>query len=346
MDVCLVITKRLDELGFEQRDLAAAAEVTESYISQLLTRKKLPPAPGRTDIYDKMGKFLKLPGGELSKLADHQRREELKRTLGHAPPPLFKEARELVLRKCPPDKEKQFRVMFEKHPFGEVERLVIQKLLDVGKRVAKEELESENWVHQVARLTGRSYEEMRVSILEFLDTDASNLSVENCVTFLDPLIESWDIDLATFGMEIVLNGRLAPGDPKKFEFVEREPGQPEEERGLKEFFRDASLSHGATEEEIEFLKKLRIKGKRPTALYYYRELQNLRDPLNFRELMTQTRRAKKKGQSQPEGSVPPMYKYREANDIERQLQLDTRKRVTQRWAGNKRSRGKKQKAKA
>ncbi len=341
-----MITKRLEELGFEQRDLAAAAEVTESYISQLLTRKKLPPAPGRTDIYDKMGKFLKLPGGELSKLADHQRKEELKRTLGHAPPPLFKEARELVLRKCPPDKEKQFRVMFEKHPFGEVERLVIQKLLDVGKRVAKEELESENWVHQVARLTGRSYEEMRVSILEFLDTDASNLSVENCVTFLDPLIESWDIDLATFGMEIVLNGRLAPGDPKKFEFVEREPGQPEEERGLKEFFRDASLSHGATEEEIEFLKKLRIKGKRPTALYYYRELQNLRDPLNFRELMTQTRRAKKKGQSQPEGSVPLMYKYREANDIERQLQLDTRKRVTQRWAGNKRSRGKKQKAKA
>jgi transcriptional regulator with XRE-family HTH domain len=345
MDVCLVITKRLEELGFEQRDLAAAAEVTESYISQLLTRKKLPPAPGRTDIYDKMGKFLKLPGGELSKLADHERKEELKRTLGDAPPPLFKEVRELVLRKCPPDKEKQFRVIFEKHPFGEVERLVIQKLLDVGKRVAKEELESENWVHQVARLTGRSYEEMRVSILEFLDTDASNLSVENCVTFLEPLIESWDIDLATFGMEIVLNGRLAPGDPKKFEFVEREPGQPEEERGLKEFLRDTSLNLGATEEEIEFLKKLRLKGKRPTALYYYRELQNLRDPLNFRALTTQTPRANIQGQSQSERSVAPMHKYREANDIKRRLQLDSRKRATQRWAGNKGSRGKKQKAK-
>ena len=71
--------------------------------------------------------------------------------------------------------------MFEKHPFGEVERLVTQKLLDVGKRVAKEELESENWVHQVARLTGRSYEEMRVSILEFLDTDASNLSLRTAL---------------------------------------------------------------------------------------------------------------------------------------------------------------------
>jgi len=49
VDVCLVIKQRLEELGLEQRDLAAAAEVTESYISQVLTRKKLPPAPDRTD---------------------------------------------------------------------------------------------------------------------------------------------------------------------------------------------------------------------------------------------------------------------------------------------------------
>jgi hypothetical protein len=293
-----------------------------------------------------MGEFLKLPAGELSKLADHERKEELKRTLGDAPLPLFRGVREMVLRKCAPDKAKQFRLIFEKQPFGEVERIVIQKLLDVGKRVAKEELESEKWVHQVARLTGRSYEEMRVSILEFLDTDALNLSVENCVTFLDPLIESWDMDLATFGMEIVLNGKLAPGDPKKFEFVEREPGQLEDERGLKEFLSDTSLSSGATEEEIEFLKRLRIKGKRPTGLYYYRELQNLRDPLNFRALMFQTPRTKIQGQPQQERSVPPMHNYREANYINRPPQLDGRTRATQRFAGNKGSRDKKQRAKS
>ena len=79
MDVCLVIKERLEKLGLEQRDLAAAAEVTESYISQLLTRKKLPPASDRTDIYEKMGKFLKLSSGKLAKLADLQRREELKK---------------------------------------------------------------------------------------------------------------------------------------------------------------------------------------------------------------------------------------------------------------------------
>ena len=282
MDVCLVIKRRLDELGFEQKDLATAADVTESYISQLLARKKLPPAPDRTDIYAKMAKFLKLPSDRLSKLADHQRREELKRNLGDPPAPLFKEVRELILRKCAPAKEKQIRAIFEKQPFGELERFVTQKLLDVIKNAAKQELNSENWLHLVARLTGQSYEQLRVTLLEFLDTDVFNLSPENCISFLDPLIESWNVDLTTFGMEIVLNRRIASGDPKRYEFVERGPEQPEVEPGFKEFLDDSSLSGTATKEEIELLKKLRFNGKLPTSLYYYRELQSLRDPLHFR----------------------------------------------------------------
>jgi hypothetical protein len=84
-------------------------------------------------------------------------------------------------------------------------------------------------------------------------------------------------------MEIVLNRRVAPGHPKRFEFVEKEPEPAFEiEPGLKEFIQDASLSGGATEAEIEVLKSLRLKGRHPTPLFYYRELQNLRDPLHFR----------------------------------------------------------------
>lgn len=284
MDVSLVIKQRLKQMGAEQRDLAAAAEVTQSYISQLLTRKKLPPAPDRTDIYDKMGKFLKLPSGKLAKLAEDQRLEELKRNLGDPPKPLFKEVRELILRKCQPDKGKQMRAIFEQQPFGELERLVTQKLLDVIKRVAKAELQSATWLHLVARLSGRSYAQMRVTLLEFLDTDVFNISIENCVSFLDPLIETWDIDLVSFAMQIVLNRRLAPGRPRKFEFVEKEGDQTSEELpGFKRFLRDPSLSGEASEEEIEFLKRLRFNGKQPTPIYYYREWQNLRDPLHFRK---------------------------------------------------------------
>ena len=206
----------------------------------------------------------------------------MKRDLAGPPAPLFKEVRELILRKCLPDKEKQVRAIFEKQPFGELERLVTQKLLDVIKKVAKEELHSENWLHLVAQIAGRSYEQMRVTLLEFLDTDVFSLSPENCVSFMDPLIESWDVDLTTFAMEIVLNRRVASGDPKRYEFVERGSDQPEVEPGFKEFLNDSSLSGTATKEEIELLRKLRFNGKRPTSLYYYRELQSLRDPLHFR----------------------------------------------------------------
>ena len=283
MDVSLMIRHRLKELGLDQKDLAAAAEVTESYISQLLARKKAPPAPVRTDIYEKMGKFLRLPKGELSKLAELQRQEDLKKKAAEPSRPLFQACRELTLRKCDPNSQKEIRRIFEKEPFGELERLITQKLLDVAKRVAKEELESEDWLRLMAQLCDRSYEQMRVVILEFLDTDVFNVSVENCVSFLDPLIQSWDIDLETFGVEIVLNGRLALGHLKRFEYVEREPYKPfAVEPGLEEFLKDASLSGDVTEEEIEFLKTLTFREKRPAPIYYYRELQNLRDPLHFR----------------------------------------------------------------
>src|SRR5437763_15053940 len=162
-----------------------------------------------------------------------------------------------------------------------MERLVNQKLLYVYKRDHKEKLNSENGLHLIARLTGRSYEQVRVNLLEFLDTDSFNLSPQNCVSVLDPLIETWDVDLATFSMEVVLNRRLAPGDPKRFEFVERPPHPVELEPGLRAFLNNSSLSGTATKEEVDFLKKLRFNGKRPTSLYYYRELQNLRDPIHF-----------------------------------------------------------------
>jgi len=283
VDVPFVILHRLEELGLEQQELARAANVTESYISQLLTRRKAPPAPNRTDIYDRMDKFLKLPSGELAKLADLQRKEELKRELGDEPAPLFHEVRELILRKCNPERKKHVRAIFETQPFGELERLVTQTLLDVVKRVAKDELENDYWLRMVARLSRRSYEEMRVVVLEFLDTDIFHVSAENCVSFLDPLIESWDIDLATFGLEVVLNHSVVPGQAKRFEFVEREAERPvSEEPGLQEFLQDSSLSGTATPKEVAFLKRLKFQGQRPTPLYYYRELQSLRDPLHFR----------------------------------------------------------------
>jgi hypothetical protein len=119
---------------------------------------------------------------------------------------LLKEVRQLILSKCAPEKEKQMRVIFEKQPFGELERLVTQKLLDVAKKIAKNELQSEKWLHSVARLR--------------------------------------DIDLATFGVEIVLNRRRIPGYARNFEFVETEVVHHQQEPGLREFLRDLPVNGG------------------------------------------------------------------------------------------------------
>jgi transcriptional regulator with XRE-family HTH domain len=321
MDVCLVIQQRLKELGLEQRDLAAAAQVTESYVSQLLTRKKTPPAANRTDIYEKMNSFLKLPKGQLAALAEAQRREELKKKLADPPTALYQEVRELVIRKCRPERQKQVREIFGRHSFGELERLVTQKLLDVTKRIAREELENEQWLRSVAKLRNQSYEEARTIILEFLDTDVFSVSTGHCATFLAPMIDSWDIDLATFGMHIQLNRLLSSKESVDFQFVERAQAEVEAEPGFQDFLGQGDLSGDATEEEVEFLRGLRFKQRRPSALYYYRELQNLRDPLHFQH--------------------HPMTKRRDAGEAEKRKRVDSRKSAIRRWRKNsKRSKAK------
>jgi transcriptional regulator with XRE-family HTH domain len=319
VDVCFVIQQRLKELGLEQRDLAAAAQVTESYISQLLTRKKAPPAAERTGLYEKMNAFLKLPKGQLSAMVREQRREELKKKLADSPAPLIKEVRELIIRKCQPENRRQVRDIFDKQAFGELERLVTLKLLDVTKRFAKEELSKEGGLRKVPKLRDLSHIELRAMILDYLDTDVFNISTEHCSAFLDPLLESWDVDLKTFAMDIVLNRRLVSSPHIHVQFVEMDSDCSNEEApGLKEFLGTAALSGDASDEEIEFLRRLKFSQKRPSALYFYRELQNLRDPLHF-----------------PENSSVNTRKHRDARAFEKQRQLSSRKRAIQRWATNK-----------
>ncbi len=284
MDVSQLIQQRLTELGLDQRDLADAAEVTESYISQLLSRKKMPPAPERTDIYDKLARVLRLPPGRLAGLSDLQRRQELKRKIQGSPVPLFGEVRALLLQKCKPSKRNAVRSIFEKEPFGEMERLITQKILDVVKALTKEELKREKWLRTAAKHSNRSYKQIRVAVLEFLDADVFNITPESCASFLRPLIRSWDIDLASFTLDVVLNPKVSREGWKRFEFVEKVVKGAVEQPGLRAFLRDSSLSGDATPDEIKILQDLSFGEQlRPTALYYYRELQSLRDPLHFRK---------------------------------------------------------------
>ncbi len=317
MDVRLVIRQRLEELGLEQRDLATAARVTESYISQLLNRKKAPPDVGRTGLYERMNSFLKLPKGRLSAIVAAQRREELKQKLAEQPPALFKEVRELVLDKCGAQRQAAVRDIFEKQSFGELERLVTQKLLDVTKNIVRTESSSPTWLNALAKRRDPSSEKLPAAIAEFLDTDVFNISPDQCRMFLDPLIESWDIDLKTIAMEIVLNRRLAPVELIKFQFSEVTSDR-QEEPGFQDFLRDPGLSGDIAASETQILKGLKFGTARPNALFYYRALQNLRDPLHFTK------------------TIPvPIRRLRNSGKTDRQNQLDSRKNAIRRWAKNK-----------
>jgi hypothetical protein len=284
LNFSLLVKNRLAKLGYGQKDLARAVAVTDSYISQLLTRRKAPPGPDRTDIYGKMEVFLRLDPGELRRLAEVERAEEAERRLGRAPEPLFQQFRELVLRKCVPEKRDAVRVVFDAQAFGTLEQLVTKKLLEVVQSIARRELDSEDWIRLAAHVGGQSNEAMRVIVLEFLDTDVFHVSNENCIDFLDPLVESWDVDLESLRLDIVLNDKLVADGRHTFAFVESRPADPPvEEPGLTEFLGDSRLCGDVTKEEIEMLRQQRFRSRRPNKLYYYRAVQGLRDPLHFAE---------------------------------------------------------------
>ncbi|MDA1189077.1 MAG: XRE family transcriptional regulator [Chloroflexi bacterium] len=270
------------ELGLGQRELALSAQVTESYISQLLNRKKLPPTPDRTQMYERMESFLELPKGELSKLAALQRVEELKARLVEPPTPSLMGTRTLVLRKCALKIRKRVRAIFELQALGEFEWLITNRLLEVAKKEARRGMERDGWLDDTARLSNLNHEKMRRVIEKFLNADVFQLSAKNLALFWEPLIESWDINFDTFSMVVVLNPNVATQQVRRFEFVESVPESSlDEEPGFSEFLQDPQFKGNVTKDEIAFLRRLKFGTKRPTPLYYYRELQNLRDPLHF-----------------------------------------------------------------
>jgi transcriptional regulator with XRE-family HTH domain len=279
MDFVLTVRQRLEELALDQRDLASAAEVTESYISQLLSRKKLPPLPNRTDIYDKISGLLGVPREDLARLAALQHHEALDRTWRAEPEPLFGPMRELVLHKCRPARQAAMRAIFEKEAFGHMERLITRTLIESIREQARGHARDEKWLQSITTNSGLTYRKMRVRLIDLLDSDPA-ASVGDFSDFIEPLVRSWDFDEQRF----VLTVQLTPGSTREFRFQEAvKPERSTAEPGLRAFLRDATLSSGATQSEVEFLRGIRFADtQHPTAIFYYRTLQNLRDPLNFK----------------------------------------------------------------
>ena len=241
MDFAFIVRQRLEELGFGQRDLANAAEVTESYISQLLGRKKLPPLPNRTDLYEKMSRKLGLPREELARLAALEHHEALDQKWQKAPAARFGPMRDLILRKCRPARVRQMRAIFEKQPFGELEQMITRTLIDVVRDEARAHARDETWLGTIARRGRDTYREMRVRMMDLLDSDP-RASIGDFSLFLDPLIDWWDYDLDDFTLEV----ELATGTIRRFGFREETAKAAELNRKRRETQRRRSRCFGAS----------------------------------------------------------------------------------------------------
>ena len=199
-----LVRLRLKEIGRSATQLAEAVQVPQSYMDDLIAGNRRPPLPGRTDIYLKMTSFLRLRRNDVQTCA---RGERAAATPAKAP---AKRVRELLLELCAPAtaaalvRRRSARSATELSDF-------FQRVLDVAQSAVLRTLDDQIGVRLAAAERGTSYVEMRGKVLEFLDLTADTLTPEDLAEFVRPRISSWDVDLETGVMRVVLRTH-APRD--------------------------------------------------------------------------------------------------------------------------------------
>jgi hypothetical protein len=202
--VAQLVRRRLKELKRTPRELAEAVQVSEEYVGDLLAGRRVPPAPGRTDVYDRMTKFLRLHRNDLPTCAKVER--EAIGTKRTRPDP---KVRALLLGLCEPNMAKKLDRRFTKRDqeTATLDRLIAQRLLEVAQGFVRRQLDDEVGIRVAANREGVTYLQMRMRLLEFLDATVESLSVTDHDIFIRPRIGFWEINLETQAMRIVLRSQ-------------------------------------------------------------------------------------------------------------------------------------------
>ncbi|HYT04734.1 MAG TPA: helix-turn-helix transcriptional regulator [Gemmatimonadales bacterium] len=196
--VSQLVRRRLRELKRTPRELAEAVKVSEQYMSDLVAGRRRPPAPGRTDLYVPMAKFLRLHRNDLPTCARVERAAE---PAQRRPDPLVWK---LVLGLCEPTRQRAIARRVTKPDGAELQALIVGRLLEVSQGFVRRRLEDEVGLRVAATRDGCTYLDARMRLLEFLDVCADSLSAGDCEEFVAPRIAAWDIELETCAMRIVL----------------------------------------------------------------------------------------------------------------------------------------------
>lgn len=194
-----LVRRRLRELKRTPRELAAAVRVSDRYMSDLVAGRRRPPAPGRSDVYVPMAKFLRLHRNDLPACARAERAAD--GASERRPDP---RSWKLVLGLCEPARRQTIARRLARPDAGELEALIAGRLLEVAQGFVRRKLEDEVGLRVAATRDGCSYLEARMRLLEFLDTTADVLTPEDCEEFVVSRIAAWEIDLETRAVRIVL----------------------------------------------------------------------------------------------------------------------------------------------
>ena len=193
-----LLRRRLRELKRTPRELAEAVQVSEDYMADLVSGRRRPPAPGRSDLYAPMTKFLRLHRNDLPTCARAERAAAV--AAGRPDPEVCRQ----VLELCAPERQRLLQRRFARPEGVELERVIVGRLLLVAQGFVNRKLEDEVGLRMAATRDGCTYLEARMRLLEFLDADSASLTPRDCEEFLRPRINTWDIDLETHAMRIVL----------------------------------------------------------------------------------------------------------------------------------------------
>ncbi|PYO97628.1 MAG: hypothetical protein DMD60_06185 [Gemmatimonadetes bacterium] len=201
-----LVRRRLKELKRTSRELAEAVQVSEGFIAELVTGRRRPPAPSRSDIYAPMTKFLKLHRNDLPTCA----KVELDGSVA-SKRRLDPDVRKRLLDLCEPTKARTLMRRFAAKSGVELERLVGQRLLEVAQSFVRRQLDDEVGLRVTASRDGVTFLAVRMKLMEFLDLPPDALTPKDFEDFLRPRIGFWDIDLETRAMRIVLRSQeIAP----------------------------------------------------------------------------------------------------------------------------------------
>jgi plasmid maintenance system antidote protein VapI len=198
-----LLKRRLKETGKTPTELAEAVEVPEEYIADLISRRRRPPLPGRTDVYDRMTRFLGLGRNDLAACASAERAKARESDSG---PDI--EIRKALLELCEPVTAKELDRRGRKNSAEMFD--LIQRLLGVVQSSVRRILDDPIALRLAAARNGGTYAEMRLAVLEFLDTTPDTLKPNDLTNYVLPRIERWDVDLTTGVLKVVLKTQYVP----------------------------------------------------------------------------------------------------------------------------------------